>query len=372
MTPTTVACLLLAASGPGGSPDDLREVVGKALSSRDALQDYHVVVLNDLKFAATPAEATSGKLSTETTRYTVWRQGDRVRTDAFKLASSSHPDSVARRQIRCRNCERPGYALETMVSANAISPVAYRKIDAQFDADDYWRIDWRKLGWLDGDFGVYPEWTPDTSLRAFRDAPGARVERVQLDGVPCVRIARTGWQDTKMSCWLRPDQGMNPVKYDSEPADPKTGIRQTTMIDYARDAGTGVWFPKSVAHTRVSGGIVLHDSRMTVEKAEFNRPIPNEVFTLAGLGLKNGTPIKLPEVKGIGNEPTWQDGKVDKERTSSKQAAEYYSKLWEAQTTPPVPDSPPPSRWPYFTGAGGLALMGGGLLYWAVRRKRAA
>lgn len=351
-------------AGQEGESLKAMAVLGQARGSRDAIRGYHLVVTSSMRIALSMADPS--KIDQESTRYEVWRDGDKVRTDVVKTESTYDPQGVDRRRIVCRNCERPGFALDTTISPKSITPVKYNRIDAQFDTDDAYRIDWRRLGLLHADLSQYTVQTSDATLLAFEKAPRVTAERVALDGHSAVRVVVTGPNGAGSSCWLRPDLGMNPVKF--ETVAPMLRGGQETVIEYTRHEAAGVWFPSAVNHTRIVDGKRILDQRLVIEKAEINRPVPAEVFTLVSFGLKDGTPIEVPEATKVENQPTWQKGKVDRTRTRGQQAAESYHHL--QQTEPPVPaSSEPRGRWAYFVGATVLALAGGIAVAVAARRR---
>ena len=171
-----------------------------------------------------------------------------------------------------------------------------------------------------------------------------------------------------MACRFSPNQGGNPVGFILTSEGKGSRAEQATTVDYARNEPSGIWFPKRVTFKSQIGDTVHLAMRLDIEVAELNQPIPDVTFTLAGLGLRTGTPVELPEVPKRENQPTWQDGKLDAEKTRGKQAAKAYQKLLEMKAEADNPP-PAPSRWPYYLAAGAAAIIGGWFLYRAARRR---
>ncbi|MBX9580991.1 MAG: hypothetical protein K2X87_11840 [Gemmataceae bacterium] len=342
-------------------------ILDQARASRSGVRSYHLVVRSSLRLVSNSREPE--KVETTTALYEVWRQGERVRTDYTTVESTWDTVGVGRRRILCRNCERRGYAISTSINPDSISPVQFYLIDDTFDKQDRFRINWAELGLLDGSLAEYQRKTPDATLLLFKTTPGVVAEPSSRGGRSTVRFHLPTARGGGMTCWLCPDLGMNPVRY--EMVAPAAPASHETSIEYAKAKGTDIWFPTSVHYRRTIDGVVVLDQKLDVETAEINQPIPAEVFTFKGMGLPEGTPIEYPEIKRLEDQPTWDGEKVDPTRTRGQRSLEAYYHLINSE--PPVPDTPEPGRRrPYYLGGGVLAVVGGVLVARAVRRRQLA
>jgi hypothetical protein len=356
----------LTLAGSGADQPDPGSILDQARGSRSGIKIYHLVVRTHTRLV--PDSREPQKVDDSSAVYTVWRRGDVVRTDYVKTGSTWDPMGVGRRRIICRNCERRGYALDTSINPDSISPVQFYPINEKFDKEDRFQIKWADLGLLDGSLTDYLRKTPDATLLLFKTTPGVVSGPSNWGGRPAVRYHLPLPDGAGMSCWLRPDLGMNPVRY--EMAAPAARASHETSIDYAKAKGTDIWFPTTVHYRRTIDDVVVLDQRLDVETAEINQPIPAEVFTFRGMGLPEGTPIEYPEIKRSDDQPTWDGEKVDPTRTRGQRSLEAY--YHQMRIEPTVPDTPEPGRrWPYYLAGGLLAIVGGVLLARAVRRRAA-
>ncbi|MBX9624733.1 MAG: hypothetical protein K2X82_13080 [Gemmataceae bacterium] len=354
--------LLASLAEPGKG--EAHTILEQARLSRLGIKSYHVVVVSQIRIQS---QATSSQI-TERVRYEAWSDGRHQRCDRTKLESNSDTKAIGTRYVWCRNCPRDGYVATTMIGSGFISPLAFRK-DGSKGGRDSSRIEWEQLGLLDGDLGYYAETRPDTTLSAYQSNGNLVFDRVTIEGNVVCRLTASGGENAQIEAWLRPDLGMNPVRFRSEV--PGVKFVQESTIRYVKAVGIDIWFPASIRHIRTMNGQTLVDETVTVETAEINRPIPADVFALETFGMPKGTPIEYPEIAKRENQPTWDGENVDPNRTRGQQATEAHYAMLDSE--PPAPDTPEPGRrWPYYLGAGLLAVVGGGLLTRALRRRAAA
>jgi hypothetical protein len=355
----------LAAAQPAGALTPA-QAVEIALKSHLPAKSYHLVA------RSTSLSNVDGKLMRQVIDYEVWVSGDKVRTDSLPSVFEPSPKQVGMRRILCRNCERPGYALSTMRSPSAVSAVTFDKIDAKFDDTDPHRIDWRALGLYCGNIEIYATRPYEGTLRALASrAP--KLEPARDAGIDYLTLTMNA-NNSRRTCWLRPDQAFRPTRITTQGGTPPGGNPakrhlQETTAEYTLHKPSGAWLPKTFVHIRKFGDDIQVDQRVELDFRSVNEPIPDKVFTLAGFDLQIGTPVELPEIKKKEDAPTWQESGLDKEKTMGKQAAAAYYGRMKAN---PVPDQPQRSgagRWAYFVGAAVLAVVGGLVLRRVVFRR---
>lgn len=343
--------------------------IDRTRAVRSDIRSYHLVVRRVVRiggeFRSPPRDVS------ETAVFEVWKQGDRTRTDFRKLGSDPPAVDDGHRSVVCRNCIRPGYAAHAGINPGGgyFMSVTFHKLDAQYDREDEFRIDWKGIGLLNGPSADYRTEPADATLLLFHKLSGVRVEPARV-GTAAVDqlVGSTPSGKTTLRYAVRPDLGGNPVVI--EQFSPTDKFTARTSIDYAKAAGTDIWFPTAVRYNRSMGGKTILDEVLTFETVEINQPIPESVFTLAGFGLQKNTPIEYPEIKRDGDQPLWDGEKVDPTRNARQMVTEAYRADLKGQV--PVPDTPEPGRHlPYYLGGGLLAVVGGVLVARAVRRRTA-
>lgn len=356
--------LLTSAVGPVSPSAERLDVLDKALGARDRLGPNYYIVLTFTLDEMVPGTGQWRRTVRDT--LAIWVRDKLFRTDQTASEFPGNPDAVGRRNIRCRNCERPGFVLVTGTGSSRDRRTVTFQPLAKYEPNDPWRIDWRRLGQLPAMLGMYKQETPDAVLRSLKEVGRDPVERSVRDGHPCL-VVHSPFGDGVRHTWFRSDLGMNPVFVDE--GIPKSEYKQTTEITYAKYSGADVWFPKTILVSHSTGGRQPKAFRehISIEKAEFNATIPDNVFTLAGLGLEDGQAIVYPGTKP-GDEPIWRNGTFDKNDTAAKAAA---AAMEQMMTQPPVPDAPPSSdRGLYYAGAAVLTLLAAGLAAFARRSRK--
>ena len=180
-------------------------------------------------------------------------------------------------------------------------------------------------------------------------------------------------QDIEHHCWIAPHKGYSVLRIAAvrtNPASPERAVCMCTDNEIALDERSGIWFPSKVHVQVFDDGKLLDERRADIHTAEFNRPIPAEVFSLAGLDIDAGTPVYDSEqAKSL----MW----------SGTTLTDNYSgpvpKEWKDQAVPlsraevgggvrsPEPGGNP---WWVYAAAAGLAAIGLALLALARRTRR--
>ena len=97
--------------------------------------------------------------------------------------------------------------------------------------------------------------------------------------------------------WVNPQKGFNLIRARTTGVSEHgkiVDVMSTELAQYPSGHGD-VWFPSSVwLHRELPNGICC-EWIVRVESAEFNRPVPSELFTLAGLDLPVGALVALPQ-----------------------------------------------------------------------------
>jgi hypothetical protein len=222
----------------------------------------------------------------------------------------------------------------------------------------HYHIDWRFLGLRKSE--IYnKDKRPDSDM----------LEMLKVGNISS--SATTSGENVRQSYECKTPAGMmkisfdgsasfNPVYYFLVAKRGNDSLAAETKVEY--QAVDGIPFPISMKYsTKMNNTVVISDFKIVVKTAEFNREIEDSVFMLTGLNLREGQPIRLPEIKDSSMQPTWKNGKIDREMTWSKSATEGHRKMMERNAENPVPDVAPGlfnRQWLYFLGAGFFAIAG--------------
>lgn len=358
-----IPLVLMTLSGAADVPPTRKAILEQALAARDGLpSSYHLVL------SVTWAQPDQGEKQVSTVE--VWVKGDRVRTDEKKHESTFDRAGVGVRNILCRNCERKGYGIMTSQgSVGSVAQVTFLPLGPDFDVSDGHRIDWRRLGQLNGPTPDYLRETPDATLRQFLTFAGD-LQKLSGEGDtgPLYQVTARLKLENTLRADLSPRHGMNPVRLVNDFK--SHNYNQTTLIRYDKPLTGGVWFPSAVSCIRMLKGKELVNEQVVVKLADFTTPISDRVFTIPGLGLDYGQPIAFPEIKQSRDHPLWIDGKIDYKYTVGKSSAEAYRRALTEAAGPPVPDVDPRSGRLYYVGAAVLAILA--VLAARFARRRAA
>jgi hypothetical protein len=350
-----ISCFVFAQSPEPGS------VVSKVSEGRNGIKSLHLVVRLEMK------KLHDGKVSSRTQSREIWKSGEKYRTDAVTLVDTNRPEDVSVRQVVCRNCERPGYAVTMRRGPDLVTPVIFEKLDAEFKKRDSDGFDWRLIGLNNNGMNQV---NPFESLNQLARAKVVAEESGQ--GPESKLVFRDVVKNQWHQLWeFAPQKGFNPTKISvQEIVDGKLTFEKVTTTDYRQDERSRIWFPSKMRHKRILEGRVHLEMELTFEVVELNQPIDENVFTLASMDIMPNTPIELPEIKKASDYPTWQEGKIDPKRKFGEIVTEARQKMLDH-----APEPQPDARrsfgdrfWPYLIAAG-LAVVG---FYFLRSRRRKA
>jgi hypothetical protein len=144
-----------------------------------------------------------------------------------------------------------------------------------------------------------------------------------LNGVACRKIQfdwTLGNSDRTSAIWITPEQGYNPIRFESW--NHGTGFKQNVDIKIEKHKESGIWFPISyVADEWYKGKLYSHDE-CRLEIFSFNKPLPEETFTLKGIGAPIGTRIYVYPPINVEDNFYWDGEKVTGEFGTSAEPIE--------------------------------------------------
>lgn len=343
----------IVAFGSDANPitiEKLEACARQAVESRNRIKDYHLTITLKVD------ERANEQLTSYHFEFEAWRKGDRYRLDRKLISESTDPKNNGTRYIYCRNCERVGMGLKTSMGPASNTPVNFFNLD--IDDPRHYHIDWRYLGLRKSE--IYNKGTrPDVDMLELRKCSNPLLAEITkgastLKQFHCdtpAGVAKVTFDGTASN---------NPIYFYLDARRGKDILDSSTSVTYQEI--DGIFYPKSYSYSsKMNGKIVMHQFELFVTLVEFNPVIEDKIFTLAGLNLDEGQPVRLPEIQDSSQQPTWRNGKLDRDYTWSKSATEGFKKLADKKAANPVPDVAPgifDGRWPYFLVAAFFAIAG--------------
>lgn len=142
-----------------------------------------------------------------------------------------------------------------------------------------------------------------------KDIVDSTVTTEMRDGQRIFRVDNSYRNGRKTRMWFAPQQGDSLVRAESEFVHPKDGkVIDSIECDMKQWNAGGVWFPGKVLYKRSLNGDVGIEELLTVKKAEFNIPVDESVFTLAGMDIPPGTSVVETPQQSVSR--IWDGGKL--------------------------------------------------------------
>jgi hypothetical protein len=352
----------------------------RAVEARERIRTWHYAAAVTHERFATGGQ----KSSRQGARFEVWADATRYRADETAVgqwparSQVQLPSAEAGRQPTvlatarttvCRGCRADGAYLRLIhpgTPATFYQPTA-EEVD-RFERD---RLDPRGLGHGAGK-GLNPP-PPrgnlvDPGVRYISAEPTGDAGEVLVRGT----YIKTGSQHR---CWVAPDKGYGVTRFELSGPPDAAGKEEPGLVvenELALDTPSGVWFPKRTRVRTYLKGELASERQITVEVAEFNRPLDPAAFTLAGLRLSPGTPVRDDIAKTL---DVW-DGSKRATSFSGPVPPEVrvvMTALPSSQGPGASPaaqsaDDPTRTSWQAYALAGVLAAVGSTLVLYARRR----
>jgi hypothetical protein len=285
-----------AAATKSDAPDALR-LERQVLAARQAILrgevSFHLARMNS-----------SGEPEQELD-YRITFDGDRLRTDVDQtILCGTGNEAVLTKGLHKYVFTPSQLFYHTDITTPAGKSIALHQYDvkrARTDGYSSYRIDPRVVGVVPDDFPVLHSVRLESFLcRA--DRKNVLVERDVLGGVNTWHIKYDRADATAVELWVAPDQNHSVVR-----ALLTSSYRGDTLVDsiqcentlYGQSAEV-VWYPQVVRYQRSLGGKLLWTSVLTITQAQFNQPVPEKVFTPAGMNIPKGTMVmEFPQTGGV-------------------------------------------------------------------------
>lgn len=315
----------------------------------------------DAKILASRREIHRGKLvfewsvhdrgaKPERTRYTTWFDLDKGKNRTEYLIEPK--DGDAYRRIECRNCEKAGYYVlydERKLKDGKVTTLTLAPLEKP---EPFGVLDPRLLGFLPDHPGALWHHHLETILGR-GDRSNQTLKKDRLGDVDCYVITFETKTQQRYEYWAAPSKGYALLRIgltNTKPGRSDRGVVENDLRQFERG---GIWFPGTSTYTHTRGGTELTKAVVRVESAEFNAPIDDTAFTLAGMGLRKGLIVDYKQPAGKSELFQWTGQELEK----YKQPAFI------------LPKPPSDRRWWLYGLAGVLTALALGALFLYWRRR---
>jgi hypothetical protein len=317
----------------------------------------HTLKTAEVKLSQATYSKESGSPSYKQTTK-IWFEGNKLRND---LELRRSPEEPFHREIHGRHCEREGFQLyyTEEKSPGEAFPLEFHQLRPDTDPLSFPVIDPRLMGLAicrscDLPLAHFEKWVHPSN----RQPPSIR--KTSLAGKELLLVEYTFLQGARVRMWIAPDLGPSIVRMESEYVKGGKPHLHSLVCDFADSPVDSYWYPKTCTYQFMIEGKIETKEIANIEITSLNKPLPPEVFTLAGMGIAKDTVITgLPRVDKTDGLPTWNG---------------------EAVLTPKMPAvplaplaTPPAWRRPLLlAGSLALALMAAVLVWHFLLRKKPA
>ena len=306
MLATSLLCCVLAML-----PDDSaqRIPVPEAIAlERRTLRARRAIACGEVEYRVV-RRLDSGKIEQEFEYRTVF-DGQRIRCDvSCRLPALSNAGDDAASSV-VRRCVYTKDALFRYIKVNSpggSSKVVYKREPNVRDLALFWRdrIDPRLIGVVPAD----PLVLHGASLESFlglSDRRNTSVERQRVADLETWRIECECSDRSRRRMWIAPSQNYSIVRAIIVPGSGGGSLLDRIECENREYGSPGVWYPRRVCYERFVDGKFYYEVVLTVQKARFNQPVDEAVFTLAGMDIPEGT--RVIGLSGLGQGPEMWDG----------------------------------------------------------------
>lgn len=286
MLPGVLLLLSLEIHSDAATPRAV-EIEKRAVDYRRSIQRGHVVF--DQKTYDADHDSPDRVRTT-----TLWFDGNRIRSD---VQLSYGPSNSPHREVTCMGCERAQqYLFYTFEKKpGGVFALSLSEVKARNDPRIKQFLDLRMLGMApDSSPNLVKYHLESFLLRADRKPP--KLKKDTWQGKDCWLVTYADLQfDGTHRTWIVPEYGHSVVRMEWEWAG-RQGERVVDAVEseYQRFGPSGTWYPNRCVYMRTSGGKPVEKEVVGVKVVSLNEPLPEEAFTLAGIGIPAYTPVSGP------------------------------------------------------------------------------
>ncbi len=221
----------------------------------------------------------------------IWLDGDSIRCDIIAKPEKATEEE---RQITCNNCQLKKYFMSytEIKSDPGKIPIIFEPLNEQIDPNRAQILDPRLLGMEAVESANLCRSRLDSVVgRPDRSKP--EITRDQRNGVDCYRISYKLRSGDDVRVWIDSQRGPSVLRMEIDFQ--IDGERCMDSVESElHDFGKGLWFPRKTTYVRECKGKLVELKAREVAEIEvksLNQSLPEKVFNLAGMSLREGTPI---------------------------------------------------------------------------------
>lgn len=294
---TSLLPLLLYLSSSALDESRLPEVLERrAVDARTAVRTLTATVVR-----TGPGVQVKGISKDASAQVKVWVDGDRVRADVVRPDSGYPPKT---RVVECRNCGSSGQGI-VYVDARPYTSSVFKIGRAGSRPLDY-ACNWRNIGYYQHELVISGRHSI-SAIFTTSDRGPVSVVREPYQHSECWVLRWKQRDGTRRECWIDPARGNNVVRFRAVNDVDGRDFTSEVTSDVQPVAESGIWFPSRVRFEQRSKGQLGDHETLELSDVRANEPIPPEVFTLSGFGVREGAPFASPDGSASG---VWSNGKL--------------------------------------------------------------
>lgn len=257
-----------------------------------ALQQRRAIMQGSAKVTVSEFTA-AGKQPDFRLEANIWFDRDRLRIDRIQHGTET---TSGYRMIDCRHCEKNGYYLnwEELQLPGERLAVSLKPIRAEDPLTQTPLWDLRILGMVPVSFMTSHHFTLDSAIGYVNKKATTLTSELYHDEL-CWRLSYDRPDGSRVSIWFQPSKGNGVARITAEGKDREgKPWRNVVESDLRLSGGQAIWFPHRCEFTYESNGSMIQKEIVELTDVVLNKPIPSEIFTIAGMNIRDGTPIHSP------------------------------------------------------------------------------
>jgi rRNA maturation protein Nop10 len=276
----------------------------------------------------------------------------RIEVKTFTKKSDKLPSDVF---LYCENCERSGWLIQSTQPDKIVEFGPLSK-GSRSGPRKIFGIDIRLLGMTMYPYPNLIDVKRDGALKfrmIFENPEYPKFEFIQItnDGLEEYKSVHTK-TSAILYCTLNPkfDYALTRLKFDHKDTDGKLYSFEMNASAFTKHSEI-IWYPGSIRSVWSVDQKPSIEEQYSINLHSLNQPLKPEIFSVAGMNFKNGTPV-LTSVKSSDNYLIWNGNIVKESSLTKEQRNALYLNVPEATPSPTNPAAvAQPFRWYYILAA---------------------
>jgi hypothetical protein len=138
-----------------------------------------------------------------------------------------------------------------------------------------------------------------------------RVERVELDGRPCLKLSFQYRPPIRWAYWVDPERDHIPLRIELQfQGDDGKAIVDRLSVEPKQYQPSGIWYPARTLYSRTIDGVEIETEELITLKAAINEDPGKDAFELAALAIPDGTRVSDFRKDAPVRSGVWRDGRI--------------------------------------------------------------